>query len=151
MALRVHGEALGVETGVDTRGDLGGLAGGRAALGFAVPPNKAIVGGNAFRHASGIHQDGVLKRRETYETIDPAEIGHPVGTRDRARQALGPRGLRRARRALGLARPKRRSSARSPASSASPTRGEVCDDELRLLTASPQAARPRRAQRAERA
>jgi 2-isopropylmalate synthase len=40
-----------------------------------VPPNKAIVGRNAFAHSSGIHQDGVLKSRETYEIINPAEVG----------------------------------------------------------------------------
>ena len=38
------------------------------------------MGGNAFRHASGIHQDGVLKHRQNYEIIDPAWIGHPKGT-----------------------------------------------------------------------
>ncbi len=43
--------------------------------GFAVPPNKAIVGGNAFRHESGIHQDGVLKERSTYEIIRPEDVG----------------------------------------------------------------------------
>ncbi len=43
--------------------------------GFAVQKNKAIVGANAFAHESGIHQDGVLKHRSTYEIIDPAEIG----------------------------------------------------------------------------
>ena len=43
--------------------------------GFAVQPNKAIVGRNAFRHASGIHQDGVLKERSTYEIMDPTKIG----------------------------------------------------------------------------
>jgi len=80
MALRVHGPALGVETGVDTCGIWGVSQAVARHSGFAIPPNKAIVGGNAFRHASGIHQDGVLKRRETYEAIDPAEIGHPVGT-----------------------------------------------------------------------
>ncbi|MGH7291111.1 MAG: 2-isopropylmalate synthase, partial [Myxococcota bacterium] len=80
MALRVHGPAMGVETGVDTRGIWAVSQAVAKHSGFALPPNKAIVGGNAFRHASGIHQDGVLKRRETYETIDPAEIGHPVGT-----------------------------------------------------------------------
>lgn len=41
-----------------------------------VQANKAIVGGNAFAHSSGIHQDGVIKNRTTYEIIDPAEIGH---------------------------------------------------------------------------
>jgi len=40
-----------------------------------VQPNKAIVGVNAFAHSSGIHQDGVIKRRENYEIIDPREVG----------------------------------------------------------------------------
>ena len=40
-----------------------------------VQPNKAIVGSNAFAHSSGIHQDGVIKSRETYEIIDPQEVG----------------------------------------------------------------------------
>ncbi|MDD4954626.1 MAG: 2-isopropylmalate synthase [Candidatus Omnitrophica bacterium] len=43
--------------------------------GFIVPPNKAIVGDNAFRHESGIHQDAVLKKRTTYEIIDPKDVG----------------------------------------------------------------------------
>lgn len=43
--------------------------------GFVVAPNKAIVGGNAFRHESGIHQDGVLKERSTYEVIKPEDVG----------------------------------------------------------------------------
>ncbi|SDR68218.1 2-isopropylmalate synthase [Gramella sp. MAR_2010_147] len=44
-------------------------------MGMFVQPNKAIVGANAFAHSSGIHQDGVIKNRETYEIIDPAEVG----------------------------------------------------------------------------
>lgn len=48
--------------------------------GFVVAPNKAIVGANAFRHESGIHQDGVLKERLTYEIIKPQDVGfHGVG------------------------------------------------------------------------
>ncbi|MGE5279340.1 MAG: 2-isopropylmalate synthase [Deltaproteobacteria bacterium] len=43
--------------------------------GFMVQPNKAIVGSNAFRHESGIHQDGVIKKRATYEIISPADVG----------------------------------------------------------------------------
>jgi 2-isopropylmalate synthase len=43
--------------------------------GFVVAPNKAIVGGNAFRHESGIHQDGILKERSTYEIIRPEDVG----------------------------------------------------------------------------
>ncbi|MGH9200840.1 MAG: alpha-isopropylmalate synthase regulatory domain-containing protein, partial [Vicinamibacterales bacterium] len=46
----------------------------------SVQPNKAIVGVNAFRHQSGIHQHGITKMRQTYEIIDPAEIGLPHGT-----------------------------------------------------------------------
>ena len=40
-----------------------------------VQPNKAIVGENAFAHSSGIHQDGVIKNRETYEIMDPEDVG----------------------------------------------------------------------------
>jgi 2-isopropylmalate synthase len=79
-ALRVHGERLGVRHGIDLSGvwALSKLVEERSGL--CVPANKAVVGRNAFRHASGIHQDGVLKHRETYEVIDPAWIGHPVGS-----------------------------------------------------------------------
>ena len=45
------------------------------SMGMPVQPNKAIVGANAFAHSSGIHQDGVIKRRETYEIIDPKDVG----------------------------------------------------------------------------
>ena len=45
------------------------------SMGMPVQPNKAIVGANAFAHSSGIHQDGVIKNRETYEIIDPYEVG----------------------------------------------------------------------------
>jgi len=45
------------------------------SMGMLVQPNKAIVGANAFAHSSGIHQDGVIKNRETYEIIDPEDVG----------------------------------------------------------------------------
>ena len=44
-------------------------------MGIAVQPNKAIVGANAFAHSSGIHQDGVLKQRDTFEIMDPKDVG----------------------------------------------------------------------------
>ena len=44
-------------------------------MGMLVQPNKAIVGANAFAHSSGIHQDGVIKNRETYEIINPSDVG----------------------------------------------------------------------------
>jgi len=47
--------------------------------GFVVAPNKAIIGGNAFRHEAGIHQDGILKERSTYEIIKPEDVGF-IGT-----------------------------------------------------------------------
>lgn len=48
--------------------------------GFVVQPNKAIVGANAFRHESGIHQDGVIKKAITYEIMDPRDVGIPASS-----------------------------------------------------------------------
>ncbi|HET6334187.1 MAG TPA: 2-isopropylmalate synthase [Polyangiales bacterium] len=81
IALKVHGKRLGVHTDLKTEEiyPLSKLI--EQKSGLLVPPNKAVVGRNAFRHASGIHQDGVLKQRDTYEVIDPAWVGHPEGTR----------------------------------------------------------------------
>jgi len=138
MALRVHGEALGVETGVDTRGIWAVSQAVARRSGIALPPNKAIVGGNAFRHASGIHQDGVLKLRETYETIDPAEIGHPVGTQIVLGKLSGRAGFASRVRALGLCPTEaalERAFARFQALADS--RGEVSDDELFTLCREP--------------
>jgi len=103
MALRVHGPDLGVRTGVDPRGlhPLSRLVEQRS--GIAVPPNKAVVGANAFRHASGIHQDGVLKLRQNYELIDPEEVGHAVGTEIVLGKLSGRAGFRERVRQLGLA------------------------------------------------
>ena len=103
LALRVHGERLGVASSVDTTGihALSELVAERS--GIAVPPNKAVVGRNAFRHASGIHQDGVLKQRETYEVIDPAWIGHPTGSEIVLGKLSGRAGFAARVRALGIA------------------------------------------------
>ena len=103
MAIEVHGAALGVHTGVDPRGicALSALVAERS--GVVVPPNKAIVGANAFRHASGIHQDGVLKWRENYEVLDPARIGHARGTEIVLGKLSGRAGFVARTRALGFA------------------------------------------------
>ena len=69
--------------------------------GMNVQPHKAIVGRNAFRHSSGIHQDGVLKMRETYEIMDPAEIGIPSGDSIVLTKVSGRHGLRARLEALG--------------------------------------------------
>lgn len=63
------------ETGIDPRQLTGISQLVSEQMGMPVQPNKAIVGANAFAHSSGIHQDGVIKSRETYEIIDPEEVG----------------------------------------------------------------------------
>jgi 2-isopropylmalate synthase len=80
MAIEVHGAGLGVHTDVDPRGICALSVLVEQRSGVRVPRNKAVVGENAFRHASGIHQDGVLKWRENYEVLDPARIGHARGS-----------------------------------------------------------------------
>ncbi len=74
MILRQHAD-LGFVSGINTRllNPISQLVSEK--MGVVVQPNKAIVGGNAFAHSSGIHQDGVIKKRETYEIIDPLEVG----------------------------------------------------------------------------
>lgn len=66
---------LGFETRIQTKmlTEISALVSDR--MGIIVQPNKAIIGANAFAHSSGIHQDGVIKHRENYEIIDPAEVG----------------------------------------------------------------------------
>jgi len=73
-----------------------------ARSGIAVAANKAIVGRNAFRHASGIHQDGVLKKRETFEWIDPAFVGNPHGTEIVLGKLSGRAGFAARARRLGI-------------------------------------------------
>ncbi len=102
-SLRVHGERLGVTTGLRL-GSLYELSREvERRSGIAVPPNKAVVGRNAFRHASGIHQDGVLKQRETYETLDPRWIGHPIGSEIVLGKLSGRAGFASRVAALGVA------------------------------------------------
>lgn len=75
MVIATRGETLGLTTGIRTQG-IGPLSRLVSRLtGMPVQPNKAIVGRNAFQHESGIHQDGVLKERTTYEIMRPEDIG----------------------------------------------------------------------------
>jgi len=75
MLLRTRTDEHGLDTGLDTR-ELARTSRLVSRLtGYQVQPNKAIVGRNAFAHESGIHQDGVLKERTTYEIMDPTEVG----------------------------------------------------------------------------
>ena len=74
MILRQH-PTLGLDTNVNAKllNEMSRMV--SESMGMLVQPNKAIVGANAFAHSSGIHQDGVIKNRATYEIIDPADVG----------------------------------------------------------------------------
>jgi 2-isopropylmalate synthase len=74
MIIKQH-PYLKLETGINTKmlNSISHLV--SESMGMPVQPNKAIVGANAFAHSSGIHQDGVIKNRETYEIIDPMDVG----------------------------------------------------------------------------
>jgi 2-isopropylmalate synthase len=75
MAIRTRGDYFGVHTGIDTREFHRASRLVADMLGIKVPPNKAVVGANAFSHSSGIHVDGFLKERETYEIMRPEDVG----------------------------------------------------------------------------
>ena len=74
MILKQH-EELNLDTNINTKLLLETSRMVSDLMGMVVQPNKAIVGANAFAHSSGIHQDGVIKKRETYEIIDPKDVG----------------------------------------------------------------------------
>lgn len=79
MALHTRGDVFGgLNTGVKTREIVKASRLVSRMSGLIVQRNKAIVGENAFAHSSGIHQDGILKKRETYEIMDPEEVGWGV-------------------------------------------------------------------------
>ena len=75
MALRVRNDILPYRTGIDTTKIMGISRMVAAVSGFPVQFNKAVVGKNAFAHESGIHQDGMLKNKETFEIMRPEDIG----------------------------------------------------------------------------
>jgi 2-isopropylmalate synthase len=75
MAIHTRAGKLGLTTGIDTTQLTSVSRLVSTVTGIAVPPNKAIVGGNAFAHESGIHQDGMLKHQSTYEIMRPETVG----------------------------------------------------------------------------
>jgi 2-isopropylmalate synthase len=80
MALKTRKDYFGFETSINTKEIYRSSKLVETYSGMPVQWNKAVVGKNAFRHGSGIHQDGILKLRETWEIMDPVEIGIPQGT-----------------------------------------------------------------------
>src|SRR5688500_10496743 len=75
MAVKTRKDYFGLELNVDTRHIVAASRMVSQTTGFVVQPNKAVVGANAFAHASGIHQDGVLKARDTYEIMRAEDVG----------------------------------------------------------------------------
>ena len=75
MAVRTRRDYFGLTMGIDTRHIVAASRMVSQTTGFVVQPNKAVVGANAFAHASGIHQDGVLKARDTYEIMRAEDVG----------------------------------------------------------------------------
>ena len=77
MALRTRKDRFRYETGLDTKRLWAVSSLVSRMTGFAVPPNKAVVGANAFAHEAGIHQHGVLCNKATYEIMNPEDVGAP--------------------------------------------------------------------------
>ncbi|AOJ69482.1 MULTISPECIES: 2-isopropylmalate synthase [Burkholderia] len=75
MAVKTRKDYFGLELGIDTTQIVPASKLVSQITGFVVQPNKAVVGANAFAHASGIHQDGVLKARDTYEIMRAEDVG----------------------------------------------------------------------------
>jgi 2-isopropylmalate synthase len=75
MALRTRRDYFGFDVAIDTTQIVPASRMVSQTTGFVVQPNKAVVGANAFAHASGIHQDGVLKARDTYEIMRAEDVG----------------------------------------------------------------------------
>ena len=75
MAVKTRKDYFGLDLGIDTQHIVAASRMVSQTTGFVVQPNKAVVGANAFAHASGIHQDGVLKARDTYEIMRAEDVG----------------------------------------------------------------------------
>ncbi|MDD5189595.1 MAG: 2-isopropylmalate synthase [Dehalococcoidales bacterium] len=80
MALKTREDFFNLTTGIDTTQIYKTSRLVSELTGFAIQANKAIVGGNAFRHSSGLHIDGMIKDAKTYQIIDPKTIGIPAGS-----------------------------------------------------------------------
>jgi len=80
MAIKTRGDFFNLTTNIDTTQIYKASRLVSEVTGFVVQPNKAIIGANAFRHESGIHQDGIIKMPVTYEIMDPRTVGIPASS-----------------------------------------------------------------------
>ena len=137
MAIKMHGDELDAHTDINTREFVKASRLVSSITGMSVQANKAIVGANAFAHSSGIHQDGVLKKRDTYEIIGPRRRG----------RRLEPDRAHGAQRTCGLEAPSGRVGLRAGGRGARPgnTRSSVEEGGLRRGPGKPgERARPQR-------
>jgi 2-isopropylmalate synthase len=136
MAIRTRRDRLGYEVGINTEQLYPASQLLTEIIGVGVQPNKAIVGSNAFAHEAGIHQDGFLKERTTYEIIDPKTVGVPE-----SRLVLGKHSGRHALKArcdelgVGLDRAQLDEFYRQFSVLADRKKG-ILDDEIRVLAKS---------------
>jgi 2-isopropylmalate synthase len=101
MALATRVDSLGVSTNIVLSEIYKTSKLIERCSGLSIQQNKAVVGKNAFRHSSGIHQDGIIKRRDTWEILDPKVIGVPEGTQLVLGKLSGRNGLRQHLEKLG--------------------------------------------------
>ncbi len=102
MAIKTRADFMNVHTDANTKELYAASKLVERLSGMMVQPHKAIIGKNAFRHSSGIHQDGVLKMRETYEIMDPEDIGIPGGSAIILTKVSGTHGVRSRLAELGI-------------------------------------------------
>jgi 2-isopropylmalate synthase len=102
MAIKTRPDFMNVHTDTNSRELFNASRVVERASGMSVQSNKAIVGRNAFRHSSGIHQDGVLKMRETYEIMSAEDVGQPTGESIVLTKVSGRHGLRSRLNDLGI-------------------------------------------------
>ncbi|MEI6135953.1 MAG: 2-isopropylmalate synthase [Chloroflexota bacterium] len=102
MAIKTRGDYLKMHTQINTKELLMTSRLVESISGMSLQPHKPIVGKNAFRHSSGIHQDGVLKMRETYEIMNPEDIGIVGGSSIVLTKVSGSHGLRSRLADLGV-------------------------------------------------
>ncbi len=141
MVLKTRADRLPYATGIKTEQLFPASQLLTEIIGVGVQPNKAIVGGNAFAHEAGIHQDGYLKERTTYEIIDPKSVGVPE-----SRLVLGKHSGRHALKArvtdLGLALDKDQlDELYTRFSALADTKKGITDEEIRRLGAGRRARR----------
>jgi 2-isopropylmalate synthase len=133
MALNVRRDLLPFTTGIDTRQLYKSSRLLASIIGFPIPRNKPIVGENAFAHESGIHQDGVIKHRATYEIMMPADVGRDASTLVLGRHS-GLHGFGQRLAELGLdLREEERKKAYARFLELADRKKEVYDDDLYVL------------------